>query len=253
MGKRFESKVVLVTGGTSGMGRDAAIAFGREGAKVVVVGRRAAQGAETVSLIEEAGGAGLFVQTDVRQEAEVKAAVKACVDTYGGLDYAFNNAGTGGRYSGLADYPKETWDNVIAVNLTGPFLCMKYEIPEMLKRGGGAIVNLSSNAGIKALQGVGADYNASKAGLHGLSTTAALEYASRGIRVNVVCPGLIQTPMSEGILSDETARARVIARHPIGRIGRPEEVSALVLWLCSDEASFVTGAIIPVDVGMLLL
>ncbi len=235
------------------MGRDAAIAFGREGAKVVVVGRRAAQGAETVSLIEEAGGAGLFVQTDVRQEAEVKAAVKACVDTYGGLDYAFNNAGTGGRYSGLADYPKETWDNVIAVNLTGPFLCMKYEIPEMLKRGGGAIVNLSSNAGIKALQGVGADYNASKAGLHGLSTTAALEYASRGIRVNVVCPGLIQTPMSEGILSDETARARVIARHPIGRIGRPEEVSALVLWLCSDEASFVTGAIIPVDGGMLLL
>jgi len=123
----------------------------------------------------------------------------------------------------------------------------------MLKRGGGAIVNLSSNAGIKALRGVGADYNASKAGLHGLSATAALEYAGKGVRVNVVAPGLIRTPMSEGILSDETAKARVVARHPIGRTGEPEEVSALVLWLCSDEASFVTGAIIPVDGGMLLL
>jgi NAD(P)-dependent dehydrogenase (short-subunit alcohol dehydrogenase family) len=194
------------------------------------------------------------VQTDVRREEDVKAAVKACVDTYGGLDCAFNDAGTGSRpYRTIGEFPKETWDNVIAVNLTGPFLCMKYEIPEMLKRGGGAIVNLSSNAGIKALRGVGADYNASKAGLHGLSATAALEYAGKGVRVNVVAPGLIRTPMSEGILSDETAKARVVARHPIGRTGEPEEVSALVLWLCSDEASFVTGAIIPVDGGMLLL
>ncbi len=254
MNKRFESKIVFVTGATSGMGRDAACAFAREGAKVCVVGRREVEGGDTVREIRQAGGEAFFVRTDVSREADVKTAVKACVDTYGGLDCAFNNAGTGSRpYRPIAEHSKKSWDNVIAVNLTGPFLCMKYEIPEMLKRGGGAIVNLSSNAGIKALQGVGADYNASKAGLHGLSTTAALEYAAKGIRVNVVCPGLIRTPMSEGILSDETMRARVVARHPIGRTGEPEEVSALVLWLCSDEASFVTGAIIPVDGGMLLL
>jgi NAD(P)-dependent dehydrogenase (short-subunit alcohol dehydrogenase family) len=254
MKKRFESKVVLVTGGTSGMGRDAAVAFAREGARVCVVGRRVPEGEETISLIREAGGEGLFVQTDVRREDDIKAAVERCVSAFGGLDCAFNNAGIGGMpYTSLTEYGKERWDDVIAVNLTGPFLCMKYEIPEMLKRGGGSIVNLSSNAGIKSIPAVGPAYNASKAGLHGLSTTAAVEYASRGIRVNVVCPGLIRTPLSERGLKDETFRTRAIAKHPIGRIGEPAEVSALVLWLCSDEASFVTGDIIPVDGGMVLL
>jgi len=252
MNKRFESKVVFVTGGTSGLGRDAAVAFGREGAKVCVVGRRVPEGNETVSLIKESGGEGLFVQTDVRREDDIKAAVRACVETFGGLDCAFNNAGIGGRpFTPVADYEKEMWDDVIAVNLTGPFLCMKYEIPEMLKRGGGAIVNLSSDAGLKSAPAVGVAYSASKRGLHGLSTQAAVEYASQGIRVNVVCPGVIRTPLTER--GGEEFIRRVTPKHPIGRIGEPREVSGLVLWLCSSEASFVTGAIIPVDGGMVLL
>lgn len=252
MGKRFESKVAFVTGATSGMGQDAAIAFARDGAKVVVVGRRAAEGAETVSMIKDVGGEGIFVQTDVRREADIKAAVEACVETYGGLDYAFNNAGIGGKpFTAFHEYETETWDNIIAVNLTGVFLCMKYEIPEMLKRGGGSIVNLSSAAGLKSAPAVGPAYCASKRGMHGLSTTAALEYASRGIRVNVIAPGVIRTPLAEK--GGEEFLKRAIAFHPIGRIGRPEEVSNLVLWLCSDEASFVTGVIIPVDGGQILL
>jgi NAD(P)-dependent dehydrogenase (short-subunit alcohol dehydrogenase family) len=252
MGTRFQSKVAFVTGATSGMGQDAAIAFAREGAKVVVVGRRVAEGSQTVSMIEDAGGAGIFVQTDVRREEEVKAAVAACVETYGGLDYAFNNAGIGGRpFTALHEYDAGTWENVIAVNLTGVFFCMKHEIPEMLKRGGGSIVNLSSAAGLKSSAVVGPAYCASKRGMHGLSTEAALEYASRGIRVNVIAPGVIRTPLAEK--GGEEFIKRVTLKHPIGRIGRPEEVSSLVLWLCSDEASFVTGAIIPVDGGQTLL
>jgi NAD(P)-dependent dehydrogenase (short-subunit alcohol dehydrogenase family) len=252
MNRRFESKVVFVTGGTSGLGRDAAIAFAREGAKVCLVGRRVVEGEETVNLIRQSGGEALFVRTDVRQEADIKNAVKLCVEAFGGLDCAFNNAGRGGpHFRPLAEYEKETWDDIIAVNLTGPFLCMKYEIPEMLKRGGGAIVNLSSTAGLKSAPAVGAAYSASKSGLNGLSTQAAVEYAPKGIRVNVICPGVIRTPLTES--GGEEFIERVTPKHPIGRIGEPREVSALVLWLCSQESSFVTGAIIPVDGGMLLL
>jgi len=198
MNRRFESKVAFVTGGTSGLGRDAAMAFAAEGAKVCLVGRRVAEGEETANLIRQSGGEALFVRTDVRLEADVKNAVGLCVKAFGGLDCAFNNAGRGGpHFTPVAEYEKEVWDDIIAVNLTGPFLCMKYEIPEMLKRSGGAIVNLSSAAGLKSAPFVGAAYSASKSGLHGLSTQAAIEYASKGIRVNVICPGVIRTPLTE--------------------------------------------------------
>ncbi len=172
---------------------------------------------------------------------------------YGGVDYAFNNEGISGAFSPLADYDPDTWNDVLAINLTGVFLSMKYEIPEMLRRGGGAIVNLASAAGIKSSSDVGPAYNASKHGVVGLSKGAAVQYAGKAIRINVVCPGLIRTPLSERtlLLDEQTARA-VIGKHPIGRAGEPREVTSLVLWLCSDEASFVTGAIIPVDGGLIL-
>ena len=251
MNKRFASRVALVTGGTSG--QDAAMAFAREGARVVISGRRREPGERTIAMIREAGGEAHFVQADVSGPAGAEAMVRACVDTYGGLDYAFNNAGIeGGAMIHIADYEPSAWDRVIGTNLTGVFLSMKYEIQAMLERGGGAIVNNSAVAGYKSSKVVGAAYVASKHGVNGLTRTGALEYADRGIRVNAVCPAMIRTPMSEQtLLQDEALEQRAIALHPIGRIGRPEEVTSLVLWLCSDEASFVTGAAIPVDGGFL--
>ena len=253
MNKRFESRVALVTGGTSGLGRDAALAFAREGARVVISGRRREPGAETVALIKEQGGEAKYVQADVAQPGDAEAMVRTCVETYGGLDYAFNNAGIeGGAMIHIADCDPAVWDRVIGTNLTGVFLSMKYEIQAMLQRGGGAIVNNSAVAGYKSSKVVGAAYVASKHGVNGLTKTGALEYADQGIRVNAVCPAMIRTPMSEQtLLKDPALEQRAIGLHPIGRIGRPEEVSALVLWLCSDEASFVTGTAIPVDGGFL--
>ena len=179
--------------------------------------------------------------------------VRRCVKLYGGLDYAFNNAGISGAFSPLADYDPDTWNDVIAVNLSGVFLSMKYEIPEMIRRGGGSIVNLASAAGIKSSPDVGPAYNASKHGIVGLSKGAALQYAPKGIRINVVCPGLIRTPLSDRtLLSDEATARAIIAKHPIGRAGEPREVTSLVLWLCSSESAFVTGAVIPVDGGLVL-
>jgi NAD(P)-dependent dehydrogenase (short-subunit alcohol dehydrogenase family) len=251
MANRFESKIVIVTGGASGIGRDGAIAFAREGATVVVAD--IASGEETVKQIHDTGGEAVFVQTDVRKAADVESMVSRCVELYGGLDYAFNNAGISGAFSPLADYDPETWDNVLAVNLTGVFLSMKYEIPALIRRGGGAIVNLASAAGIKSSPDVGPAYNASKHGVVGLSKGAAVQYADKRIRINVVCPGLIRTPLSEQtLLKDESTARTVIGRHPIGRVGEPREVTSLVLWLCSGESSFVTGAIIPVDGGLVL-
>jgi NAD(P)-dependent dehydrogenase (short-subunit alcohol dehydrogenase family) len=251
MGNRFESKVVIVTGGASGIGKDAAVAFGAEGAKVVVADIANAE--ETVGQIKETGGEAVFVRTDVRKAPDVQSMVGRCIELYGGVDYAFNNAGISGAFSALADYDPQTWSDVIAVNLTGVFLSMKYEIPEMIRRGGGAIVNLSSAAGIKSSSDVGPAYNASKHGVVGLSKGAAVQYADRGIRINVVCPGLIRTPLSERtLLRDEPTARAIIGKHPIGRVGEPREVTSLVLWLCSDESSFVTGAIIPVDGGLIL-
>ena len=255
MSRRFESKVVLVTGGTSGLGRDAALAFAREGAKVVLTGRRVEAGEEVVSAIQKEAGEVLFVRADVSKTSDVEATVQACVKNYGGLDCAFNNAGIDGTLMvPMVDYKREVWDQVILTNLTGTFLSMKYEIPEMLKRGGGSIVNMSAMAGLRSGRRTGAAYNASKHGIIGLTTTGAVEYAAQGIRVNAVCPALIQTPMSEAtFLKDEAMVQKAIQMYPIGRIGRPEEVTSLVLWLCSSEASFVTGSAIPVDGGSLLI
>jgi NAD(P)-dependent dehydrogenase (short-subunit alcohol dehydrogenase family) len=203
-------------------------------------------------MIKKAGGEAHFVQADVSRPAEAEAMVRACIETYGGLDYAFNNAGIeGGAMMHIADVEPSAWDRVIGTNLTGVFLSMKYEIRAMLKRGG-AIVNNSAVAGYKSSKVVGAAYVASKHGVNGLTKTGALEYADKNIRVNAVCPAMIRTPMSEQtLLKDKALEQRAISLHPIGRIGRPEEVTALVLWLCSDEASFVTGAAIPVDGGFL--
>jgi NAD(P)-dependent dehydrogenase (short-subunit alcohol dehydrogenase family) len=255
MARRFESKVALVTGGTSGLGYDGALAFAREGAKVVISGRRAKEGEEAAAAIRQAGGEALFVRADVSREEDVAAMVKACVDAYGGLDCAYNNAGIDGALmTSIVDYKKEVWDQVLAVNLTGMYLCMKYEIPEMLKRGGGSIVNMSAVAGYKAGKRVGSAYIVSKHGVIGLTKTGAIEYADRGIRVNAVCPAMIETPMSyRTFLKDEASAQRAISLHPVGRIGKAAEVSALVLWLCSEEAGFVTGTAIPVDGGFLLM
>jgi len=255
MNRRFESKVVLVTGGTSGLGRDAAFAFAREGAKVVLSGRRAEAGEEIVAAIRKEGGEAFFVRADVSRACDVKASVCVCVKTYGGLDCAFNNAGIDGTLMvPLADYEEETWNQVIATNLTGTFLSMKHEIPEMLKRGGGSIVNMSAMAGLRSGRRTGAAYNASKHGIVGLTTTGAVEYASRGIRVNAVCPALIRTPMSDAtFLKDQTMVEKALLMYPMGRVGQPEEVTSLVLWLCSSEAAFVTGTAIPIDGGALLI
>lgn len=250
---RFNSNVVLITGGTSGLGQDAAVAFAREGAKVVISGRQTGPGDETVAMIKEQGGEARFVQADVSKPADAEAMVQACIDTWGRLDYAFNNAGIDGvPMVPTADYDINIWDQVIGINLTGVFLSMKYEIPVLLETGGGAIVNNSAVAGFKASKVVGSAYIASKHGVNGLTKNAALEYADQGIRINAVCPAMIRTPMSaQGLLRDQALEQRAISLHPIGRIGLPAEVTALVLWLCSDEASFVTGTTIPVDGGFL--
>jgi NAD(P)-dependent dehydrogenase (short-subunit alcohol dehydrogenase family) len=255
MGGRFASKVVLVTGGTSGLGRDAALAFAREGAKVVLTGRRVEAGEEAISEIRKEGGEAIFIRADVSQAPDVQASIQACVNTYGGLDCALNNAGIDGTLMvPMVDYKKEVWDQVVATNLTGTFLSMKYEIPEMLNRGGGSIVNMAAMAGLRSGRRTGAAYNATKHGIIGLTTTGAVEYAARGIRVNAVCPALIQTPMSEAtFLKDEAMVQKAIQMYPLGRIGRQEEVTSLVLWLCSSEAAFITGTAIPVDGGALLI
>jgi NAD(P)-dependent dehydrogenase (short-subunit alcohol dehydrogenase family) len=253
MGKRFESKIALVTGGTSGLGRDAAIAFAREGAKVVVTGRRAAEGEETVALAKKTGGEATFIPADMSKPGDIEALFRACVKTYGGLDYAFNNAGIDGTIrTAITDYSLDVWNEVMAVNLTAMFLCMKYELAEMLKRGGGAIVNMGAVASLKANAVLGAAYVTTKHAIIGLTRTGAIEYVGKGIRVNAVCPAVIRTPLSDHLMGTEEGKARVLSMHPIGRIGEPHEVSDLVLWLCSKEAGFVTGAAIPVDGGFLL-
>jgi len=217
----LNGKVALVTGGASGIGRATALTFAREGAKLVIADMNEDGGQQTVHLITEKGGEAIFVRTDVSKAVEVQALISTAVETYGRLDCAHNNAGiSGGGRALTAEYPEETWHQVIAVNLTGVWFCMKYEIPQMLHQGGGVIVNTASVAGLIGGRGLAA-YVASKHGVVGLTKTAALEYATQGIRVNCVCPGVIQTPMTARGLSDPERRARIVASEPMGRVGTP--------------------------------
>jgi NAD(P)-dependent dehydrogenase (short-subunit alcohol dehydrogenase family) len=254
MSKTFENKVVLVTGGTSGIGRATALAFAREGASVVVSGRRKLEGSETVTLVEKAGGKGLFVQSDVSDEAQVKALVETVVHHFGRLDIAFNNAGTEGTPGPLIESTVEQYTRVFDINVKGVFLSMKYEIPAMLKTGGGSIVNTSSVLGHVAMPNMSL-YNATKHAVLGLTKTAALETAKQGIRVNSVSPAVIETEMFErfagkGTPGEAERRAHLDAMHPIGRIGKSEEIASAVLYLSSPGASFITGQDILVDGGL---
>ncbi len=246
----FENQVVLVTGGSNGIGRATAIAFAREGARVVVSDMADAMGEETVSTIRSAGGNARYVRTDVRDAAQIESLVRGAVRSYGRLDVAFNNAGIEGTTAPIADLSEADWERVLRVNLTAPFLCMKHEIAAMLQQGGGAIVNNASILGQVGFPNAAA-YVAAKHGLLGLTRTAALEYAARGIRVNAVCPGFIVTPMLEraGILHDEATRKSIEAMHALKRMGRPEEVAEAVLFLASSKASFIAGHPLLVDGG----
>lgn len=250
--RAFQDKVALVTGGSSGLGRAAAVAFAREGAAVVVAARRADQGEETAKEARGHGVEACFVQTDVADRDDIARMVSLCIDRFGKLDYAFNNAGIEGSVGVLAaDYEEEVWDRVMNVNLKGVWLCMKYQIPEMLKHGG-AIVNMSSVAGLKGASLMGVAYGASKHGVVGLTKSAALEYAKKGVRINAVCPAVIETDMARRAFdTDPEAYDRLKSWHPIDRLGAPDEVAQAVVWLCSDAASFITGVALPVDGGFL--
>ena len=245
----FIDKVVLITGGTSGIGRATALAFAAEGARVVVAGRRAAEGAETLALIQQAGGQARFVPTDVSREEEVAALVAATLSAYGRLDYAFNNAGVLLESGPITEVSLDVLDRTLAINVRGVALCLKHQIPAMLKSGGGGIVNTASFLGLRPMPN-SAIYNASKFAIIGLTKSAALEFAKQGVRVNAVCPGVIETPMNEGYRQESSGRDFLNNLQPMARTGQPEEIAAAVLYLCSPHAGFVTGTTLSVDGGM---
>jgi len=252
MDDQFKGKVALVTGGNSGLGKASALSLARAGAHVVVSGRRAEEGEQVAQLINDAGGEAAFIRADMRLKADIEEVVAKTVEMYGRLDFAVNNAGIGGTaFVPTADYSEDTWDDVINVNLKAVWLCMKSEIPYLLKQKGSSIVNMSSVAGLVGGP-IGAAYHASKHGVIGLTRAAAMEYAPQGLRVNAVAPAVIRTALTEGA-SFHTAEVepQLIAMHPMGRFGRPEEVGEAVTWLCSDAASFITGHVLPVDGGFL--
>jgi NAD(P)-dependent dehydrogenase (short-subunit alcohol dehydrogenase family) len=247
---RVDGKVALVTGGASGIGRATALTFAREGAKLVMADMNEDGGQQTVHMLTEKGGEAIFVRTDVSKAIAVQTLVSKAVETYGRLDCAHNNAGISGiPFMRLADSEEEEWDRIMTINLKGVWWCLKYEIPQMVQQGGGAIVNTASAAGLVG-SAVLPLYDASKHGVVGLTKSAALQDAKVGIRVNTVCPGVIQTPMVADYLQvNPQFEAAFIARHPMGRLGQPEEVAEAVVWLCSDAASFVTGHTMTVDGG----
>ncbi|NQT48466.1 MAG: SDR family oxidoreductase [Chloroflexi bacterium] len=250
MGK-LVGKIALVTGGGSGIGRAAALLFASEGAKVVIADIVAEGAEETKQMIERAGNQAISFKADVSQADEVEALVKKAVDSYGRLDCAFNNAGLGPGKSRTADFAEDEWDRVMAINLKGVWLCMKYEIQQMLAQGGGAIVNTASVVGLVGFTGAPA-YAASKHGVVGLTKAAALEYATSNIRINAVCPGITHTPMIDSIIAERPKIADLYKRiEPIGRLAEPKEIAEAAVWLCSDAASFVTGHALVVDGGLL--
>jgi NAD(P)-dependent dehydrogenase (short-subunit alcohol dehydrogenase family) len=245
----FAGKVAFVTGAANGIGRAAALAFVREGANVVVADIAEAGARETARLIEESGGQALAVRCDVANANDVQGALQKAIETFGRLDFAFNNAGVEQPLTAAADLTEGEWDRIVDINLRSVFLCMKYEIPLMLKQGGGVIVNTSSGAGVRGIAGQAA-YCAAKFGIVGLTKAAALDYAQSNIRVNAVCPGIINTPMMDRFSGGTPeGRERVTALEPVGRMGKPEEIAAAALWLCSDAAAFVVGHAMVIDGG----
>src|SRR5215213_8444142 len=245
----FAGKVAFVTGAASGIGRAAALAFARAGASVVAADLSEQANQETARMIEQQGGRALAVRCDVSRAADVKAALDKTIETFGRLDFAFNNAGVEQPIMAAADITEGEWDRIVGINLRGVFLCMQHQIPLLLKQGGGVIVNTSSGAGVKGIAGQAA-YCAAKYGVVGLTKAAALDYAKANIRVNAVCPGIINTPMMNRFSGGTPeGRERVIAQEPVGRMGTPEEIAAAVVWLCSDPAGFVIGHALVIDGG----
>jgi len=246
----LEGKTAIITGGASGIGEASVKVFAREGAMITIADINEAQGEKLARMIKEMSSDALFVRTDISSREDVEMMVKKTVEHFGRLDCAFNNAGLEGKQATTAEISEDEWDRIMGINLKGAWFCMKYEIEYMLKHGGGAIVNTSSAAGLMGFPGLSA-YTASKHGLLGLTKTAAMEYASRNIRINAICPGVIRTPMVDRFLGgNKELEAQFVEMEPVGRMGMPQEVAEVTMWLCSDKASFVTGASIPVDGGM---
>lgn len=249
MEKLLAGKVAVVTGAASGIGRASALALAREGARVLVTDIDDTAGKETAAAIREAGGEARYLRTDVTRESDVEAMVDAAVEEFGRLDCAVNNAGTTGPGAPLHEFDLDGWSRTLATNLTGVFLCMKYELPVMQRQGAGAIVNMASGAGLIAVPGL-APYCASKHGVLGLTKTAAVENARLGVRVNAICPGSIDTPaLRRAMARDPQLEKMILTSQPGGRLGESEEVAEAVVWLCSDRSSFVTGESMLVDGG----
>lgn len=250
MTRQLEGAVALVTGGAAGIGKAAALAFAEQGAKVAIADLKVDRGNELAHAIESSGGKAIFVNTDVSRTADVETLIGQTVSAFGRIDCAFNNAGIEGTLATTADCTEENFDRTIAINLKGVWLCLRYEIQQMLRQGGGgAIVNMSSVAGLVGFNNLPA-YVASKHGVIGLTKTAALEYAKSGIRINAICPGVIHTEMIDRVTGkDPAVEKQFIGLEPIGRMGTPEEIAAVAVWLCSKAASFVTGHAMAVDGG----
>jgi NAD(P)-dependent dehydrogenase (short-subunit alcohol dehydrogenase family) len=248
MNPTFQNKVALITGATSGIGRATAVAFAQAGAKVAIAGRREEEGAQVVREIEQAGGEALFVRTDVAREADVQALVAKTVERFGRLDFAFNNAGVYLDAGPVTEATDDVFDRTMNINVRGVLYGMKHEIPAILKSGGGAIVNNASALGLSVVANA-AVYNASKFAVIGLTKTAAIEFSAKGVRVNAVCPAVVETDINVNMRADAKGHAALLAMHPIGRFGKSEEIAAVVLFLCSPGAAFTTGIAMPVDGG----
>jgi NAD(P)-dependent dehydrogenase (short-subunit alcohol dehydrogenase family) len=249
MSGRFAGRGILVTGAGSGIGRAAAQLFAKDGGRLIVVDQDEGEAEATATSIREAGGEALAIGADVSREADCRAMVERALDAYGRLHVAFNNAGVGASGFAVADEEEVTWSRLIDVNLKGIFLGMKYQIPAMIGAGGGAIVNTASVAGLVGERGIGA-YSASKHGVVGLTRTAALDYIGQGVRINAVCPGATRTRLLANWFQDPKVEAFILSRHPIGRIAEPEEIARVVLFLASDDASYIVGQAIAVDGGL---